>query len=103
MTHRSVRLLYGPCTDPAAIPSTIKRLFAHEACTTASIPALTVHDHSGAPHTVRAECTRIPKQSDDGSCGAAACRVRLEWPAGPAEPLVSRGPPLLPACLWALP
>jgi hypothetical protein len=54
----------------------------------------------GAPHVVRVECTRVPQPSGDG-CGAAACRVRLEWPSGPAR--ASRGPPALPACLWSLP
>jgi hypothetical protein len=98
MTQRSVRFLYGPETYPSAIPSAVKRLFAHEACTIASVPAVTIHDRSGAPHVVRIECTRVPELSGSG-CGAAACRVRLEWPA---EPLASRGPPVLPACLWSL-
>ncbi len=98
MTQRSVRLLYGPDTHPAAIPSAVKRLFSHEACTIASVPALTIHDRSGAPHVVRAECTRVPPPTGDG-CGAEACRVRLEWPSSPAA---SRPPPALPACLWSL-
>ncbi len=102
MANRSVRLLYGPATDPAAIPSAVKRLFAHEACTTASVPALTIHDRSGAPHAVSAVCTHVPAPGGGAGVAGSACRLRLEWSSAPAERMAARGPPALPACLWSL-
>ena len=102
MAQRSVRLLYGPATDPTAIPSAVKRLFAHEACTISSAPVLVVHDCSGAPHAVSVVCTRVPAPRGGGGAAGPACRLRLEWPTAPAEQMTARGPPALPACLWSL-
>ena len=102
ITQRSVRLLYGPATDPAAIPSAVKRLLEHEeACAPVSAPALIVYDRAGEAHAVTAVCTRAAASrgvgcGGGGGAGVSACRLRLEWPPN------TRGPPALPACLWSL-
>ena len=103
MAQRTVRLLYGPDTDPVAVSSAVKRmLLAVDDLYAAAIPALIVYDRSGAPHTVRAVCSRLPARSMGGT---GACRLVLEWPPAdpPADaPRSQRRRPSLPACLWSV-
>ena len=104
--ERSIRLLYGPLTDPNAIPSAIKRMLLdsdkHHAV---SIPDLTLYDRTGAAHTFSASCCRLPAPGGECADARGACRLQLERSsarAGPDSPTPARRPSL-PACLWSLP
>lgn len=103
MAQRSVRVIYGPLSDPTAIPSAVKfMLLAQNELFAAAIPSLTVYDRRGASHAVRATCSRLASRSGD-SC-AEAFRLRLEWPdadVGAELPAAARRPSL-PACLWSM-
>jgi hypothetical protein len=100
MAMRSIRLFYGPETNPKAIPSAIKRmLLAQNECYAASVDDFTVYSRNGAPHAVRVECSRLPSGGINGAKGA--CRLRLEWQLGGADagaPVTPR--PTLPAWFW---